>query len=266
MAAVLGLLEGQPVDQRTHEDQPAAALQGGADLLGRHLLQVEAAAVVEHADPAHVVVDGDVDLVLVLPLRVLDDVRARLGEREQDVVDPVRHHPEVLQRLPEQTPHQRNALRVDRQPDAEPDVHVSFLPEDRCRYARRSTLPLTREPFVQFDVERTTVAGRPALTVRGELDIATAPQLAAAVDAQLATGPHGLVVDLTETVFMDSSGARELVRIARAAGAQGAVLHVVVPHENGPVRLTVNLLELGAVVPIVESVAEIGFGERDARP
>ena len=117
-----------------------------------------------------------------------------------------------------------------------------------------------------FDVDRTTLAGRPALTVRGELDLATAPELAAAVDAQLAAAPSALVVDLTDTYFMDSSGARELVRIARAAAAQGVVLHVVVPHRNGPVRLTVDLLELGAVVPIVASVSEIALGGQDARP
>jgi hypothetical protein len=44
----------------------------------------------------------------------------------------------------------------------------------------------------------------------GELDIATEPELAAAVDAQLATGADALVIDLTHTVFMDSSGARQL--------------------------------------------------------
>jgi anti-sigma B factor antagonist len=119
---------------------------------------------------------------------------------------------------------------------------------------------------VLFDVDRTTLAGRPALTVRGELDRATAPELGAAVDAQLAAAPSALVVDLTDTYFMDSSGARELVHIARAAAAQGVVLHVVVPHENGPVRLTADLLELGAVVPIVGSASEIAFSERDTRP
>lgn len=119
-----------------------------------------------------------------------------------------------------------------------------------------------------FDVERTTVAGRPALTVRGELDMATAPQLAAAVDAQLVAGPHGLVVDLTETVFMDSSGARELVRITRRAAGAGVPLHVLSPHRKGAVRLVIDMLELGAVVPLVESAEEIGSGvtEREARP
>ena len=108
-----------------------------------------------------------------------------------------------------------------------------------------------------FDVERTTVAGRPALTVRGELDLATAPQLAAAVEAMLATGPQTFVVDLTPTQFLDSSGARELVRIARQSATAGVALHVLAPRSNGPVRLTVDLLDLGALVPIVGSAAEI---------
>jgi anti-sigma B factor antagonist len=119
---------------------------------------------------------------------------------------------------------------------------------------------------VLFDVERTTLAGRPALTVRGELDLATAPQLANAVDALLAAGSTAFVVDLTHTVFMDSSGARELARTARKASAAGAELHVLAPHRNGPVRLTIDLLELGSAVPIVESAAAIGFLDRDVRP
>ena len=119
-----------------------------------------------------------------------------------------------------------------------------------------------------FDVERSTVDGRQALTVRGELDLATAPQLRAAVDALLATSPRGLIVDLSPTKFLDSSGARCLVQIARAAADRGIPLHVVAPPTNGAVRLTVDLLELDTVVPIVGAVAEIPSAavERDARP
>src|SRR3954449_10196681 len=109
-------------------------------------------------------------------------------------------------------------------------------------------------------MQRTTVAGRPALVVRGEVDIATAPQLAAAVEAQLAAGPHSFVLDLTPTMFMDSSGARELVRLSRRAATAGVPLHVVAPRSNGAVRLTIDLLELGTVVPIVESAADITPG------
>jgi anti-sigma B factor antagonist len=111
---------------------------------------------------------------------------------------------------------------------------------------------------VQFDVEPTTVLGRPALSVRGELDLATAPRLAEAVESQLSQRPQSLVVDLTDTTFLDSSGARQLVRIARRAAEESVALEVVCPRANRPVRLVVDLLELRAVVPIVESPSLTG--------
>jgi anti-sigma B factor antagonist len=119
---------------------------------------------------------------------------------------------------------------------------------------------------VQFDVERATVAGRPALTVRGELDLATAPRLGAAAEELLAESLDEFVVDLTHTVFLDSSGARSLLGVARMAEAAGARLHVLAPRSNGPVRLTIDLLELGAYVPLAGSIGEIatGVAERDA--
>jgi anti-anti-sigma factor len=113
---------------------------------------------------------------------------------------------------------------------------------------------------VLFDVERTTVAGRPWLTVRGELDLVTVPVFAAAVDTAIKAGPRALGIDLTETTFLDSSGARQLARTAKQAAGADVTLHVVVPQANRPVRLTINLLDLGAVVPIVESVADIPTG------
>ena len=116
-----------------------------------------------------------------------------------------------------------------------------------------------------FTIERTTVAGRSGLTVRGELDVATAPELAAAVDAQLASSSGPLVLDLTGTTFLDSSGARQLMRSARSAAASDVTLHVVCPPENRAVRLVVDLLNLGALVPIVGSVAELG-GPGGLRP
>ena len=118
-----------------------------------------------------------------------------------------------------------------------------------------------------FELDRTSVAGRPALTVRGELDLASAPELAAAVDTELAAGRQTLVLDLTGTTFLDSSGARELVRVTRKAAGTGASLHVLVPEQNRAVRLTIDLLELGAFVPVVASAAEIpSAAGRDARP
>lgn len=115
-----------------------------------------------------------------------------------------------------------------------------------------------------FDVTRSTKAGRPTLTVRGELDIATAPRLQEAVEALLADPPRDFVVDLTPTKFLDSSGARALVRMAKSAASAGVAVHVVAPRSNGPVRLTIDLLELGSIVPLVGSLAEVPVAGQDA--
>lgn len=119
-----------------------------------------------------------------------------------------------------------------------------------------------------FDVKRTSVGGRPALTVRGELDIAVASQLSAAVENLLDGAPNEFVLDLTGTTFIDSSGARCLVRAAKRAAAAGVPLSVVCPLDNRPVRLVVDLLELGRAMTIVASPAEIAtaVGGPDARP
>ena len=115
---------------------------------------------------------------------------------------------------------------------------------------------------MQFAVHRGAGHGRPALRVRGELDIATVPQLAASVDAELAAAPRSLVIDLTDTTGLDSSGARQLVRSARQAAAAGTALQGVCPRENRAVRLVIDLLELQRLVPVVEtpSLGDGGVG------
>ena len=114
-----------------------------------------------------------------------------------------------------------------------------------------------------FEVERTTISGRPTLTVRGELDLATAPELAAALDAELALAPSALILDLTPTVFLDSSGARGLIQASRKCAAAGVPLHVICPRNTAPVRLVIDLLELQRAIPIVESPSDIGTAVAD---
>jgi anti-anti-sigma factor len=116
---------------------------------------------------------------------------------------------------------------------------------------------------VPFDVQLTTVRGHPVLGVRGELDLLTAPQLADEVEKALATAPRLLAIDLTATTFLDSSGARQVARAARTAGRAGTLVQVVCPPDNRPVRLVLDLLDLGALVPVLPSPDLIG---RDSRP
>jgi anti-anti-sigma factor len=116
---------------------------------------------------------------------------------------------------------------------------------------------------VPFDVQRTAVRSVPVLAVVGELDLLTAPRLALAVERVLGEGPSLVAVDLSATTFIDSSGARQVVRSARSAGRAGAALQVVCPPGNHAVRLVFDLLDLEALVPVLPSTDLIG---RDTRP
>lgn len=106
---------------------------------------------------------------------------------------------------------------------------------------------------MQFAVERASAQGRPVLRVVGELDLATAPQLAAAFDEALASSPGELVLDLTPTTFLDSTGCRQLAHCARRGKQAGTAVVVCCPPANTTVRRVLDFLEIEALVPVVST-------------
>jgi anti-anti-sigma factor len=97
---------------------------------------------------------------------------------------------------------------------------------------------------------RTSVAG-PVVTAEGELDVATAPRLRAAIGA-LTLGPGRLlVVDLAGVTFCDSSGISTLIAAGNVAEAAGAALALAAV----PARLsrTFGLIGLGDFFPTYPS-------------
>ena len=116
---------------------------------------------------------------------------------------------------------------------------------------------------MSFDVQHTSVREVPVVVVNGELDGITAPRLAEAVEAALATAPALLAIDLSGTTSLDSSGVRQVVRSARAAGSAGTTVQVVCPPDNHPVQLVFGLLSIDRLLPVLPSSDLIG---RDSRP
>jgi len=62
---------------------------------------------------------------------------------------------------------------------------------------------------------------RTVIRVSGELDLGSAPQLEAALEAEPARSAKSLVIDLREIVFMDSTGLRAILAAARQAREGG---------------------------------------------
>ena len=77
----------------------------------------------------------------------------------------------------------------------------------------------------------------PVMYVSGEIDIATAEQLQAALDAALATDGR-LVVDMTGVAFIDGTGLRAILRVAESLNGNGPLALVNAPHVARLLELT----------------------------
>jgi anti-anti-sigma factor len=109
---------------------------------------------------------------------------------------------------------------------------------------------------VQFAVTPVERASDHVLHVSGELDMATVAVLREAVGKALAQASAALLVDLTPTDFLDSTGCRELVRTAKAGAAAGVAVAIVAPPDNWRVRRVVDLLQLSALMPVHDALPQ----------
>lgn len=70
-----------------------------------------------------------------------------------------------------------------------------------------------------FEVTVTHADDLAVLTVRGELDLVTAPQLAESIDAAMAAHtPAALIIDLADVPFLASVGMTVLIRACEQLG------------------------------------------------
>lgn len=119
---------------------------------------------------------------------------------------------------------------------------------------------------IAFEVGKRQVDQTVVLTVSGEVDMLSAPQLAEAINTELATGPAGLVVDLSKVDFLASAGMTVLVS-AQADVAPPTRFAVVAngPATSRPIKLMGldNVLSLystldSALCRVADSSAQSG--------
>jgi anti-sigma B factor antagonist len=103
-----------------------------------------------------------------------------------------------------------------------------------------------------FSVAIDASNGRVLVTVRGELDLATAPELEAALLPPLRDGRHA-VLDLRGLDFMDSTGVRVIVAAHHAGQESGGGLSLVRTARDGPVGRVLEISGLDAVLDVVDA-------------
>jgi anti-sigma B factor antagonist len=70
---------------------------------------------------------------------------------------------------------------------------------------------------VEFSVAQQEVGGFPVVSIKGEIDVYSAPQLKDALTELLGAGSSAVVVDLTDVGFLDSTGLGALVAARTSA-------------------------------------------------
>ena len=104
-----------------------------------------------------------------------------------------------------------------------------------------------------FSISTSDRDGRAVVVVRGELDLATAPDLEAVVTELLDEG-QDVVVDLRELAFMDSTGLRALVAAhARVEGTEQRLL-LVRPRPGAAIERILAIAGVESVLDLIDDV------------
>ena len=85
--------------------------------------------------------------------------------------------------------------------------------------------------------------GGVVLAPSGRLTVVTAPQLRAAVAERIAAGDRIIIIDLSVTDFVDSSGLGALVSCLKSARQAGGDLRIVAPTEQVSMVLRMTNLD-----------------------
>ena len=108
--------------------------------------------------------------------------------------------------------------------------------------------------MLEFHVELRLTDACAVVEVAGELDIATAPELVAALTAATDSGADRIVVNLLRTTFIDSSGLTTLFRAHKAHRDGG--FSIVCAQDNQEVRRVMDLMGFTDVFTIHETLAD----------
>jgi anti-anti-sigma factor len=91
--------------------------------------------------------------------------------------------------------------------------------------------------------------------VSGEIDISNSVDIGDRLAAGVPNSALGLVVDLTATSYLDSSGVHLLFDLGERLQQRQQQLRVVVP-EGAPIRRVLRIVHLDESVPVLATVEE----------
>lgn len=112
------------------------------------------------------------------------------------------------------------------------------------------------EVIEPFDAVVSHVEGCTIVALHGEIDMTVAPTLRTTLERLVADGHVDLVLDLSELLFIDSSGLSAFIAANRAACAGGGGLRLRSPRPN--TMWVLETTRLSDLIPIEERERESG--------
>lgn len=106
--------------------------------------------------------------------------------------------------------------------------------------------------MAEFSLEDRTEGDWAVLAVRGEVDLATAPEFHDRLIGLVSAGNLRIIVDLSQTEFLDSTGLGALVTALKRIRAHDGQLRLVVAHER--ILKVFEITSLDRVLEIFDSV------------
>jgi anti-sigma B factor antagonist len=106
-----------------------------------------------------------------------------------------------------------------------------------------------------MQIATTPGSDRYVITVSGEVDLASSPDLDAAIIAAIESGSSSLAIDLTDVSFMDSSGLGVIVRGLKRCREADKDLDLIITNER--VLKVFGITGLDQVIPIHDSIEDI---------
>jgi anti-anti-sigma factor len=104
-------------------------------------------------------------------------------------------------------------------------------------------------------VDITTEGDVVVARLRGEIDLANARAIGSLVTGAVPNEAAGVVLDLSDVTYLDSSGVHLVFDLSERVAARQQRLALVVP-ENARIRRVLDLVNVGAVLPVTATSAE----------
>src|SRR3954468_14732973 len=142
---------------------------------------------------------------------------------------------------------------------------------NNCAYACRSQRPerIGNSMPPEFSLSQESLdAERHVVAVRGEIDLFTAPELKSALAEAIESGHSRIVVDLTDTTFLDSTALGVLIGAVKRLRSRDGRLTIVNVDDN--IAKTFEITGLDQIFPISatrdEAVKALNVDEAPASP